>query len=216
MNWKQLIKRTFKIGLFFSLGLLFVAILGNCTVNGYKDKCFDNVNDIPTKEVGLVLGCSKYVANGGRNPYFIHRVNAAAELYKAGKIEKILVSGDNGNKSYDEPEDFTNALVEKGVPRCQITQDYAGFRTFDSMVRAKKVFGLSSFTIISQEFHNKRALFIAHANDIDAVAYNAHEVSYGKHKFREYLARTKAFLDVYVLFTSPKFLGKDEILKGCN
>ncbi len=131
-------------------------------------------------------------------------------MFHAGKIDYILVSGDNSRQSYDEPTDFKNALIKGGVPSHKIYLDYAGFRTLDSIVRAKKVFGLNKFTIISQEFHNQRALYLAQHHNIDAVAYNAKEVlgqSGFKVKLREYLARTKMFIDLLIQ-TQPKYLGQ--------
>jgi SanA protein len=131
------------------------------------------------------------------------------KLYKAGKIDFVLVSGDNGNKQYDEPTDFKDELVANGIPENKIFLDYAGFRTLDSVVRAKKVFGQNSLTFISQEFHNERAIYLAQVNDIKAVGFNAQDASlrYGiRVKIREYFSRTKVFIDI-LFRVQPKFLG---------
>ena len=130
---------------------------------------------------------------------------------QAGKIERILVSGDNSRSTYDEPTCIKEDLVSAGIPDSMIYLDYAGFRTYDSMVRAKEVFGLTSFTIISQPFHNERALYIAARKGLDAIAFNAPDVQLRKWQIRmtvrEWLARTKAVADNY-LGKQPHFLGE--------
>lgn len=156
------------------------------------------------------MGTSRRVSSGHSNYYFTYRINAAVELFKSGKIDYILVSGDNGTKEYNEPRDMYEALIEAGIPSERIVLDYAGFRTLDSIVRCKEVFGQESFTIISQEFHNERAVFLAHAHGINAVGYNARDVSRGysiKTRVREVFARTKVFIDLFIQ-KQPKFLGE--------
>ncbi len=171
---------------------------------------YNDIDTIPKNKVGLVLGASKYAPSGNINLFYKYRVEAAVDLYKAGKIDYILVSGDNGRKGYDEPTDFKNDLIEKGIPAERIFLDYAGFRTLDSIVRAKEIFGQNSITIISQRFHNQRAIYIAQHFEIDAVAYNAKDVY--KTPAREYLARAKASLDV-LFNVEPKFLGDKIVIK---
>lgn len=173
-------------------------------------QCYSSVTDLPSNKVGLVLGTIKTTKRSTVNLYFKYRMQAAAKLYHSGKVSHLLVSGDNHIHGYDEPSDMRDYLIELGVPAAAITLDYAGFRTLDSVVRAREVFGQAEFTIISQEFHNQRALFLAQSHGIDAVAYNARAVPVKYHKagpVREAFARAKAVLDVYVLRTSPKFLG---------
>ncbi len=175
-----------------------------------KGKTYNRVKQIPKNKVGLVLGTGKMLQNGQINLYYNYRINAAVALFEAGKIEYILISGDNGSTTYDEPSDFKNDLIKRGIPEARIFLDYAGFRTLDSVVRAKEIFGLTSMTIISQEFHNERAIYLAQNNGIDAIAFNAKDVSgrYGlKTRLREYLARVNASMDV-VFNTNPKFLGE--------
>lgn len=175
----------------------------------YTEKIYSDVNKIPKNEVAVVLGASKYLGITEKylNLYFKYRMETAAKLYHTGKVKHILVSGDNHSKEYDEPTDMRNYLIELGVPCEAITLDYAGFRTFDSMIRAKLIFGLTKFTIVSQEFHNQRALFICDQLGIDAIAINAKDVYMGpKSYLREYLAKSKAVLDV-IIGTEPKFLG---------
>ena len=175
-----------------------------------ENKTFSNWSEIQKNKVGLVLGTSKILKNGRINLYFKYRINATVELYKKGKIDFILVSGDNGNKNYDEPTDFKNELIKNGIPENRIFLDYAGFRKLDSVVRAKEIFGQISITVISQKFHNERAIYLAEKNGISAVGFNARDLSgkYGlKTRIREYFARTKAYLDI-IFGVEPKFLGK--------
>ena len=175
-----------------------------------KDLVYDDVNAIPKNKVGLLLGTGKYAASGNINLFYKYRIDAAVKLYKAGKIEYILVSGDNGRKDYDEPSDFKTDLIARGIPEDKIFLDYAGFRTLDSVVRAKEIFGQSTITIISQRYHNQRAIYIADHYNINAVGFNAKDV-YNSH-FREYLARSKASLDL-VFNVQPKFLGEKIIIQ---
>ena len=178
---------------------------------------YTSVDSIPQNMVGLVLGTSEKLANGDPNLYFRGRIDAAAELYKAGKVKLLIVSGDNRTANYNEPESMRKALIAKGVPDSAITLDYAGLRTLDSVVRAKEIFGQDKFTIISQRSHDERALLIAHTYGIDAIAYEAPGVSFSNAPtthMREWLARVKVMLDLYILHTAPKHLGKKELLNG--
>ena len=204
--------RLLALGIFCIIFLIAFCNYSNYIVKSSAEgKLFSELNEVPYNEVGLVLGTSKYLSGNYLNPYFVNRLDAAAQLYFAEKIDHIIVSGDNSRKNYDEPSDMMNYLIEKGIPAENITRDYAGFRTFDSMVRALKVFGQKKLTIISQEFHNERAVFICNHIGIDAVAFNAKEVYRGPaSKWREYFAKTKAYLDIYLLGQEPKFLGKEE------
>ncbi len=175
---------------------------------------FSDPTQVPHQYVGVVLGTSALLKGGYENPYFLYRVEAAANLYKSGKVEYLLVSGDNSEANYNEPEDMKNALVRLGVPVERIYMDYAGFRTLDSVVRAKEIFGQQSYVIISQPFHNQRAVFLAREKGIDAVAFNAQDVKgsngYKTH-MREWLARVKVFVDLY-LNKQPRFGGKKEVI----
>lgn len=175
-----------------------------------RHNVYDSIETIPENKVGLLLGTGKYAANGNINLFYKYRIDAVFKLYKAGKIEYILVSGDNSRKDYDEPTDFKKDLIANGIPEDRIFLDYAGFRTLDSVVRAKDIFGQTSITIISQKFHNQRAIYIAKQFGIDAVGFNAKDV-YNSH-FREYLARSKASLDL-VFNVQPKFLGEKIVIK---
>lgn len=190
--------------------ILYVLSINYWITTKAKDHVYNTVSKIPENKVGLILGAGKYVVSGHINLYYKYRLEAAVSLYNSGKIKYILVSGDNSKKDYDEPTDFKNDLIEKGIPANRIFLDYAGFRTLDSMVRAKEIFGLTEFTIISQKFHNERALYLAKAHDINAIAFNAKDVPgrYSlKTNLREYLARTKASIDL-LFNVKPKFLGE--------
>lgn len=174
-------------------------------------RTYDNISDIPHNRVGLLLGTNSTTPRGTHNYYYTHRINAAAELFHAGKVDYLLISGDNSSKHYDEPTMMRDSLLQHGVPADRIVLDYAGFRTLDSVIRAKEVFGQSSFTIISQKFHNERALVQARHYGIDAIAYNADDVILGypwvKVQCRERLARVKLYLDL-LTGKQPKFLGQ--------
>ena len=161
---------------------------------------FDEVKNIPTCKTALVLGTSKTLQNGNPNPYFTKRIHAATELYKSGKIQAIIVSGDNSVKGYNEPEEMKFDLMAAGIPEEKIFEDFAGFRTLDSVVRAKEIFGQQKIIIVSQQFHNERAIYLAQKNDIEAFGFNAKDVN---RKFgfttnvREKLARVKVFVDLF-------------------
>jgi len=178
--------------------------------NHYNHKIYTQTDKIPHSRVALLLGTAK-TFNGRDNLYFTTRINAAAQLYHAKKIEKIVASGDNSRLGYDEATDMEQALIQKGIHPDDIYLDYAGFRTLDSVVRLKKVFGVKQVTIISQRTHCQRALFIANNHAIEAIAFEARDIAHAgklKLQIREYLARVKAWIDVKIINKSPKFLGK--------
>jgi SanA protein len=194
------------------LGLILLGFIlySNIRIDKYaKGRLYNTVSAVPHYHTALVLGTSPIRRNGGPNQYFLARIDAAANLYEAGKVDRILVSGDNRKKEYNEPEEMKKALVNKGIPEAVIFLDYAGFRTFDSVVRAKEVFGQSEFIVVSQKFHNERAVFIAGKKGIQAVGFNAADVraSFGfLTHVREWGARCKVFLDL-LLGKKPHFLG---------
>ena len=190
--------------------LLLMAIIGMYHWITLKAKGFtyNTTTEIPKNNVGLLLGTGKFTKRGNINLFYKYRINAAVELFNSGKIEYILVSGDNHSKNYDEPSEFKKDLIKKGIPENRIILDYAGFRTLDSVIRSKKIFGQSNITVISQKFHNERAIFIAQHFNINAVAYNAKDIStYKLSYYREYLARSKSVIDIF-FGVEPKFLGK--------
>lgn len=174
---------------------------------------FTESDKLPEHRVALVLGTSNKTTAGLPNQFFERRMDTAAELYKIGKIDHFILSGDNRSMFYNEPIEMRKALVSRGVPVNAITLDYAGLRTLDSVVRSKEIFGQDKIIIITQPFHSYRALFISNYYNIDAVAMVASdpglEISF-KVRIREYFARTKAVLDLYILKTSPRFMGEKE------
>lgn len=198
------------------LGLIFISLCIAIGCNIWlvlttKKQLFSDIQRIPPNKVGLVLGTSKFFSNGNHNLFFRYRIEAAVALFESKKIRHIIVSGDNSKIAYNETQDMKNALVAAGVPDSCITLDFAGFRTFDSVIRCNKVFGQTNFTIISQEFHNQRAVFIGNSLGLEVVGFNAKAVE-DAHSFktliREFFAKTRAVFDIYIFHAEPKFLGE--------
>ncbi len=215
IQWaKWIIRMSFRLAILGFLGLL---LLNWVIIGKNQQYLYNDLHDIPANNVGMVLGTSKRLVGGASNPYFANRVQAAYDLYKAEKIKHILVSGDNQYQSYNEPRDMYQALVAKGIPESCITLDYAGFRTLDSVVRSKEVFRQQDITIISQRFHNYRAVLVGRHYGIGAIAFNAKAPQrFDQPVLREYLARAKAVLDLYIFQTDPRFLGKKEPIFPCQ
>tara|TARA_R110002167_G_scaffold8345_11_gene38713 strand:+ start:87 stop:722 length:636 start_codon:yes stop_codon:yes gene_type:complete len=190
--------------------LILVIFVCNIIISSTAEgQTYSDTDTVPANRVGLVLGTSNRLTNGSPNPYYTYRINATIALYKARKIEFVLVSGDNGSIYYNEPNTIKKDLINGGIPEHVIFLDYAGFRTLDSMFRAKFVFGLDKVTVISQKFHNERAIYIAKQKGLKAIGFNAQDISTSqglKVQIREYLARVKVFIDM-VLNTQPKFYG---------
>ncbi|MWP48714.1 MULTISPECIES: ElyC/SanA/YdcF family protein [unclassified Gilliamella] len=169
---------------------------------------YHDENKLPYREIGVVLGTSKYVRNGVINGFYQNRIDGAIELYLQGKVNYLLLSGDNALLSYNEPITMKKDLVKAGIPNDSIVLDYAGFRTLDSVVRANKVFDANDFTIITQEFHCERAIFIALAQGIQAQCFAVPSPKSMKLvRIREMFARVSAFIDLYILKKEPKYLG---------
>ncbi|MGV4414637.1 SanA/YdcF family protein [Chryseobacterium sp. T1] len=210
----NLFKKIILAGLIFlGLSVLFIWWSNWKIESDTEDYVTSNINTLPNEKVGVILGTSKLLANGQANLYFSYRIDAAAELYHAGKVKYFIVSGDNSQENYNEPEDMKLDLIAKGIPENNIFEDFAGFRTLDSVVRAKEVFGQNSYIIISQQFHNERAVFLAKQKGINAYGYNAKDVNrYAgfKTNLREKLARAKVFWDSW-FGVEPKF-GGDKII----
>jgi SanA protein len=209
-------KKIIKIAAAVFIFVLIVIIVCNILVsNSTKNFVYDNPKNIPYNEVGLLLGTSKFLKNGRINEYWKNRIDATFELYKLKKIKFVIISGDNGKSTYDEPTDMKKELVKLGIPASAIFLDYAGFRTFDSMIRAQKIFSQQSFTVISQRFHNERAIYIGQHYGIKAIGYNAKDVAANKGfktNLREIFARVKLFID-FVIDKQPKFLGEKVEIK---
>lgn len=172
-----------------------------------QGRTYTAVDSIPPREIGLVLGCSRRLPDGRSNAFFVNRIQAAAQLYRAGKVSYLLVSGDKHGPAYDEPSDMRESLIRAGVPANRIFRDDAGFSTRDSILRARWIFGQTQLTIVSQEFHNQRAIWLARREGIDAIGYNASEVTlYGSFgtRLREVLSRANLMLDFLGLRTPAR------------
>ncbi len=179
------------------------------------DAIAERVEDAPAKPIALLLGTSSKTASGRPNQFYEARIRAAAELFHDDKVQGILVSGDNATRWYNEPITMQRDLIAAGVPADYITLDYAGFRTLDSVIRAKEVFGQDELIVVSQRFHAARAIFIARHFGIDASGFAARDPE-KRHLFgvraREVLARVAAVLDI-VSGREPKFLGERETVR---
>ena len=181
----------------------------NQVIDSCQKFCYADVAMLPEYETALLLGAAKVTPSGVPNLYFRARVDTAAKLFHAGKIKHILISGDNSRQDYDEPTDIKNDLLELGVPDVAMTLDYAGFRTLDSVLRAKRVFKKDRFIIITQTGHAERAIYIARKHGIEATAFIAPEPEIkwlvARNRKREKYARIAAWIDVNILRRSPKY-----------
>jgi len=177
---------------------------------------YNSTDSIPSQKTALVLGAAKNLKGSYPNPYFTYRINAAKELYDSGKIKAFVLSGDNSRYDYNEPQDMKDALIDLGVPENIIYLDYAGFRTLDSVIRMKEIFGQESFIVVSQKFHNERAIYLGQNYGLEIYGYNAKDVKLSrvssKTKIREKLARVKVFIDIFTN-KSPKYLGESIEIK---
>ncbi len=164
-------------------------------------RSYSEVNEVPKRKAALVLGTSKYVPGGDENVHYRYRMDAAAELFKAGRVEYMIVSGNGAEENYDEPETMREDLIEMGVPAERIYRDDAGLRTLDSVVRADEVFGAPDMVVVSQPEHTKRAIFIGRMHGQDLIGYPGKPVSFAtdpKTSIRERLARVLAVSDVFL------------------
>ena len=208
---KKFLKKSFYTLLILGvLSLLFTAFANYKIENSTEEFVSDKLEILPKTKVAVVLGTAPNLVSGYQNYYFTYRIEAATKLYQSGKVTHFILSGDHGRKNYNEPEAMKQALIKNGIPENVIYLDYAGFRTLDSMIRAKEIFGQKEFIVVSQEFHNQRAVYIARQNGINAYGYNARDVN--KHaglktNIREYFARTKVLIDSF-FGIQPKFLGE--------
>lgn len=199
----SLMKKLIKAGLWAGFsGVVLILLCNLIVVDTSRGKVFFDIRSLPSTDVGLVLGTSKYVARGKENLFFKYRMEASALLYKEGKVKYLILSGNKEAETYDEPKAMKQALTKLGIPEDAMLLDTAGYRTYDSVVRCREVYGQERVTVISQNFHNARALYLADHEGLDAIGFAAQDVPDGyslKTLLREYLARPKAILDVYVL-----------------
>jgi len=205
--------RGFLRALPLALLIAFISVVAHANITAIwssRGRIFTNASEIPATKVGLVFGTSALV-KGRENLYFRYRIDAAEMAWRTGKIETLIVSGDNQFRNYNEPEKMKQALIKRGIPENRIVCDYAGLRTLDSVVRAKEIFGADPILFISQRFQNERAIYLANANGIEAYGFDARDVLTQaglKTKLREVGARVKMWLDVNFLDTRPKHLGE--------
>lgn len=198
------------------IAVLLLLMVGGILWNDYRitmraqGRIFTDVESVPHRPVALLLGTSKY-ARRHVNLFYLHRVEAAAKLFLSGAVRAILVSGDNAQRTYNEPAMIKRDLIRRGIPGKFVTLDYAGFRTLDSVVRAKAVFGQATLMVVSQRFHCERAIYLGDALGVDLIGFAVEDLSgpsATKIRRREVFARAKAFLDINILSAQPKFLGE--------
>lgn len=198
--------------LFASLIILILVIITSnlLVIISSRDYLYDDINQLPQTNTAMVLGTSRFLTDGRPNPYFHYRISAAAELYHAGKVRYIILSGDNRAVNYNEPEQMRREMVKYGVPDSILYLDYAGLRTLDSMIRSRKIFGQDSLIVVSQKFHNQRAVFLGRYHNIHVLAYNASDITSRKGvrtNTREVFARVKAVYDL-ITGKQPRHLGE--------
>ena len=200
-----------KVALIPAAAFVCFVAYANLLVLSCRQYSESRVEKLPAERACLVLGTAKFLVGGGENLFYSYRIAAARDAYAAGKCAKLVVSGDNRHRSYNEPQTMKKSLIEQGVPADDIYCDYAGGRTLDSVVRFKHIFGQSSGIVISQEFHNVRAIYIGRANGIELTGFNAREVAtYNafRTKMREVFSRALAVLDVQLLHSEPRHYGE--------
>jgi len=209
-------KKGFQIVLMLFFALFFLFLFINFSILWSTDQSIVSVNKVEKeKQVALILGARVY-SSGFLSPILRDRVDTAIELYQAGKIERFLVSGDNGQENYDEVNAVKDYLLSLAIPAEDIFLDHAGFDTYDSMVRAKEIFEVESAYIVTQEFHLPRAVFLAQAQGISALGVISDKRQYrgeGYSQLREWPARFKSFFE-NELGLSPQFLGEPIPITG--
>ena len=213
MKIKTLIRICLHIGIYTVLGVGLVTGLLRVGMLIYSDSKTYLALDVPASPVALVLGAG---LNRDGTPGLVlrDRVQTAADLYFTGKVEKILMSGDNSTEYYNEPGAMHEYALTLGVPDEDIILDYAGRRTYDSCYRAKEIFGVENLIVVTQAFHLPRALFLCNAFDMTANGVPADESNYQRSSYtfwwlREVLASTKAYWDIYI-FHPELILGEPE------
>ncbi|MCX8489924.1 MAG: YdcF family protein [Cyclobacteriaceae bacterium] len=210
--WRITVKGILWLGFF---ACLFILVSNIWVVTSTRDRIVASTDELPQKSVALVLGTSNKRIDGSPNPYFLERIQLAADLYHQGKISHFILSGDNRSKYYNEPIEMRKALIRQGVPDSLITLDFAGLRTLDSIVRSKEIFGQTKIVIVTQSFHCYRALFISTFYGIDAVTLLTSDPDTHRSLrliIREWFARAKAVTDLYIFNATPHHLGNPEPL----
>lgn len=199
-----------QIMLIVALAVIAALVHANLTVTGYRTFTRATVDELPKEKACLVLGSSKHLSNGDLNLFYQYRIEAARNVYAAGKCSQLVVSGDNRRNDYNEPEEMKKSLIALGVPADAIHGDYAGGRTLDSVLRFRYVFGQTSGIVVSQEFHNERAIYLARNHGMTLTGYNAREVdAYNgfRTKVREIFSRAMAVADIEILHSKARHYG---------
>lgn len=194
---------------------LFFAACNAWVVMSTSGRVFADLDEVPSTDVALVLGTSKKFANGQPNSYFEGRMDAAAKLYKEGKVKHLILSGDNRTRYYNEPADMQKALEKRGVPEKAISADKAGLRTLDSVVNSNQIFGRDEIIVVTQRFHSYRAVFIGQFHGINTYAYTAESLPYNASinlLIREFFARPMAVIDLYILNKVPTGNGSGDVI----
>ncbi|AOM01845.1 ElyC/SanA/YdcF family protein [Cobetia marina] len=213
-------RRVIKRAVMAMIGLLVVSLmivvgLNLWVVMSTRDRIASSPLTCESREVGIVFGTSHGLVGGGRNPHYQARLDTAAQLYRLHRVSNLLLSGDNRTRYYNEPMTMWRDLRDRNVPQQFMTLDYAGFSTFDTLVRAHKVFGVDQAVLVTQPWHLPRALFIADVLGLDAVgcpAVSERRPAGLRLMLREWLARAATVGDLYLWGRKPRFLGPAERL----
>ena len=206
---KSIVKRA--LWVVIAIALLCLTVIVCCEIavhSASKGRLYSDVKEIPHREVGLLLGTNPKGHNGGTNQFYDRRIDAAVALYEAGKVDRFIISGATRyEEQYDEPEAMRKSLISRGVLDSILVLDGEGFHTNASIARAKEVFGADSLTIVSQRFHNERAIFMAKHNGMDAIAFNAATTNNRYWRFilflRERGSRVKAVWEEMGVISKP-------------
>jgi len=190
--WKFLIRAVFGF-LTITFGINFYIIVST------KSSVFTRIEQLPSREVGLVLGTDLLRTDGSTNVHFLNRTDAAAKVYASGKIKSLIISGSKNNKGFNEVLGMERVLVSKGVPEKAMTLDFEGVRTLESVRHARQIFHLQKVLIITDDFHAPRSIFLCRHYGLDAVAFvsgkEPMDIWYYRHRLREFFARVKAVID---------------------
>lgn len=214
-TWRRRLRQTLAVGALVAATAGLLLLAADQWVRAATRKfVYREVSQVPERPVGIVFGA--LVVGDRLSPVLRARVQAGVDLYHAGKVRKLLMTGDNGRPDYDEVTAMKKYAVEHGVPARDVVRDFAGFRTFDSCYRARDVFQVNGAILVTQAFHLPRAVFTARKLGVDAVGYvapdNVPEPIVRGWTRRELFARTTAVLDLYVFHRQPRFLGHREPL----
>jgi SanA protein len=186
----------------FILACSFPFLLSYSLTQKYKKHIYTNLDDIPESYTALVLGAGVYKDNRP-SPILRDRVNAAVELYKAGKVKKLLMSGDNRRKDYDEPTVMIDLAISLGVPKEDIQGDFAGRRTYDSCWRAKNIFSQDKLIIVTQSFHMTRSILLCESLGIQSYGFISDrdwytDAQWSAWALRDKISTVKSLIDLYI------------------